>query len=42
MSKPEILNILVDNVVGNTETSTTPLVKWQYYDLENEQKKGNR
>jgi hypothetical protein len=38
MSKPEILNILVDNVVGNLESTTTPVVKWQYYDLNSEQR----
>jgi hypothetical protein len=37
MSKPEILNILVDNAIGNVASTTSPIVKWGYYDLNNEQ-----
>ena len=34
MPKPEILNIIVDDVLENKESTLSPAVKWKYYDPE--------
>jgi hypothetical protein len=36
MAKPEVLNILVDNILENSESSLSPTISWQYYDVDND------
>lgn len=34
MAKPEVLNILVDDKYKNSESSLSPTIKWDYYDVD--------
>ena len=37
MSKPQALNILVDNIYENSSSLLAPLISWQYYDVNNDE-----